>query len=143
MKCLIYGVLRRDIAGSSPVYRFYNEKDIRKDILFVVGAKRSHSPALRILVSASLRSAQSRGPPDLVRCLSLLRKRSHSPALRILVSASLRSAQNRRPLDVLRPSIAPAPFGARSSSVSTSFRSFQSRHPPDVVKRSVQWKARD
>ena len=39
---------------SCAVYRSNNEKDIRKDILFRCrSAKRSHSPALRLLVSAS------------------------------------------------------------------------------------------
>ena len=62
-------------------------------------------------VSASLRSAQTQGPPDLVRPLRpkrLILLRSRGQILRYLrferaVSASLRSAQTRGPQDLVRP----------------------------------------
>ena len=79
-----------ETAGSSPVYRSLQQKGYPIGYPFLLqGAKRSHSPAVRVLVSASLRSAQSRRPLDVLRpSIALIAKRSHSSALRLLVSAS-------------------------------------------------------
>ena len=61
-------------AGSSPVIRMEKESEGRKTFVFFLG--RIASWNLRFKVSASLRSAQSRGPPDLVRPVIRTKKES-------------------------------------------------------------------
>ena len=108
-------------AGSTPVIRTKKESEGLYDLRFLFrthsvlepagsrsplrfGRRKADVPGHRA-VSASLRSAQSRGPPDLVR--SLLRsgrRKADVPGPRA-VSASLRSAQSRGPPDLVRPVI--------------------------------------
>ena len=77
---------------------------------FVLEAERALNPGFKF--SAPLRSAQNRGPQDLVRPIScgereggreILKKADCTKSPRCKFSAPLRSAQDRGPQDLFRP----------------------------------------